>query len=177
MKTITMHYTTITAEELKKMDWVKVRAETETGIIIEWEIIIQWNSIYILHNNNNADGGRPHNMRWYGFSWSICNSNPHLDIKRLETIDDSFVEWEEVYVSDESVEDAIKKWGKNIYLMKSKMWKHLVVYSKDTDAYNEWEDFVLCTYSYVAKIPKEETIEMTMEEVCKALGKRVKIID
>ena len=34
------------------------------------------------------------------------------------------------------------------------------------------------SYKYIAKIPKEEPVEeMTMEQVCKALGKKIKIIE
>lgn len=179
-----IYYKTITAWELRKMDWVKVKAENNNGVIIEWEVAIERLWTFILHNNAEANGKKANDMRWYEYSrlvfYKVENDGQLTRrIKRLETIE-NFVEWEEVYVSDHSIEHAIDFKNKKIYLCtlpKWKKYKYVCVYDGHGKNFLEWKDYEASMRKHIAKIPKEETVEMTMEEVCKALGKKVKIIE
>lgn len=101
------------------------------------------------------------------------SDSDEVEIINLKVIED-FTEWEEVYVSDESVDDAINNKYKMIYICTSSSWKHIVQW---VSQYNEKSDRFY-SYKYITKIPKEEPVEeMTMEQVCKALGKKIKIIE
>lgn len=173
-----MYYEKITAWELRKMNGVRVKAETPSLKIIEWEITVENNNVFILHNNREAMGNDADDAKWYKYSWRLLfssDSDNHLtkEINILETIEE-FTEWEEVYVSDESVDDALNDKYKMIYICTSSSWKHIVQW---VSQYNEKSDRFY-SYKYTVKIPKEEPVEdMTMEQVCKALGKKIKIIE
>ena len=77
---------------------------------------------------------------------------------------DEFTEWEEVYVSSVSIEDALKCKEKRIYLT-TLHWNvnggnNLVVLKWDEKKYKNWEKYEFITFKYIAKIPKEETIKI-----------------
>jgi len=173
-----MHYTTITSWELRKMDWAKVRAETDGWKIIKWEITVEDKEVYILHNNPEEHGANAKDKKWYKYSWLLTfefneNDEPTTEINRLETIEE-FTEWELVYVSDYSIEESLKDQRKRIYLYTTKKWIHVTQREKEyEDSSSGW----VYWRKYIAKIPKEETVEMTMEEINKALWKKVKIIE
>ena len=174
-----MYYEKITAWELRKMNGVRVKAETPSLKIIEWEITVENNNVFILHNNREAMGNDADDAKWYKYSWRLLfssDSDNHLtkEINILETIEE-FTEWEEIYVSDESVDDALNDKYKMIYICTSNSWKHIVQWPS---AYNNQSYRWFYLFKYIAKIPKEEPVEeMTMEQVCKALGKKIKIIE
>lgn len=174
-----MYYEKITAWELRKMNGVRVKAETPSLKIIEWEITVENNNVFILHNNREAMGNDADDAKWYKYSWRLLfssDSDNHLtkEINILETIEE-FTEWEEVYVSDESVDDALKHTCKQVYIYTLKNWNHIVQHPY---YYNSQSYVWFYSYKYIAKIPKEEPVEeMTMEQVCKALGKKIKIIE
>lgn len=182
-----MHYENITAWELSKMDWKKVIAKTtgswdeeKNWIVIEWEITFQHWNIYILHNNMNANGSRPNDMKWYLCSRIIWYTFTTVEkykwsknfIQWLETID--FVEWDGVYVSDVSIEHAINEKQTRAYIYTKESWMYITQYTSDyvsnSDTWFNW-------YKFIVKVPKEEVVEMTMEQVNKALGKKIKIIE
>jgi len=97
-----------------------------------------------------------------------------VEIRNLKVIED-LTEWEEVYVSDESIEDALKKKYNLIFICTSNSWKHIVQWKS---WYQAQSDTAFSSYKYIVKIPQEEQVEeMTMEQVCKALGKKIKIIE
>lgn len=175
-----MYYKTITIWELKKMNWVKVKAETYQWIFIKWEIAVEYNKIYILHNNPSSNGGAPSDKKQYLFSWYIWwknldNNELSTFNNRIETLDDEFTEWEEVYCSDGGIAHALHNKEKMIYICTSSSWKHIV---QLPSAYNHQSDRWFYLYKYTVKIPKEELVEeMTMEQVNKALGKKIKIIE
>lgn len=101
------------------------------------------------------------------------SDSDEVEIINLKIIED-FTEWEEIYVSDESVDDALNDKYKMIYICTSSSWKHIVQW---VSQYNEKSDRFY-SYKYTVKIPKEEPVEeMTMEQVNKALGKKIKIIE
>ena len=102
------------------------------------------------------------------------SDSDEVEIINLKVIED-FTEWEEVYVSDESVDDALKHTCKQVYIYTLKNWNHIVQHPY---YYNSQSYVWFYSYKYIAKIPKEEPVEeMTMEQVCKALGKKIKIIE
>lgn len=102
------------------------------------------------------------------------SDSDEVEIINLRVIED-FTEWEEVYVSDISVEDALNDKYEMIYTCTSNSWKHIVQWgSRYRDQLDTW----FFAYKYIVKIPKEEPVEeMTMEQVNKALGKKIKIIE
>lgn len=175
-----MLYKRITAWEVRKMNGVKIRAETYSGSIMEWEILVENRKVFILHNNPFDDGLQPLDKKQYWFSWCICwteleDSKPSRNINRIRTLDDEFAEWEEVYISDESIDDALKHTCKQVYIYTLKNWNHIVQHPYH---YNSQLDVWFYTYKYIVKIPKEEPVEeMTIEQVNKALGKKIKIIE
>ncbi len=180
-----MHYKTITTSELINMDWKKVIAkttgssdETKNWIVIEWEITIQHLSIYILHNNMNAKGSKPDDMKWYSCSriiWFTIETSKELKdyIEWLKTIEE-FTEGEEVYCSDDSIEHAIQSGRKSRYVCTIKSWMHITQYGIN---YERQDDYWFMWFKYIVKVPKEEVIEMTMEQVNKALGRKIKIVE
>lgn len=190
---MSVRYTDTTAWELRKMDWLKVEALTRTGHYIEWEISVVWLAVYILHNNSRAAWCRTHNMKWYSHSWNIIDSSNEegyimKEIKRFESIDDPtwFTEWEEVYVSDTSETFALIWKNKRVYLCTLPKWKiekYICVDKDDVSKYSSWKNYNACWWNFIVKIPPEEkkqdeeSVEMTMEEINKALGKKVKIIE
>ena len=102
------------------------------------------------------------------------SDSDEVEIINLKVIEE-FTEWEEVYVSDESVDDALKHTCKQVYIYTLKNWNHIVQHPY---YYNSQSYVWFYSYKYIAKIPKEEPVEeMTMEQVCKALGKKIKIIE
>jgi len=102
------------------------------------------------------------------------SNSDEADIINLKVIED-FTEWEEVYVSDESVEEAIKEKRNLIFICTSNSWKHIVQWNS---WYQSQSDTGFSSYKYIVKIPQEEQVEeMTMEQVNKALGKKIKIIE
>lgn len=175
-----MYYKTITIWELKKMNWVKVKAETDQWIFIKWEIAVEYNKIYILHNNPSSNGGAPSDKKQYLFSWYIWwknldNNELSTFNNRIEILDDEFVEWEKVYSSNNSIDDAINSKYEMIYICTSNSWKHIIQWLSE---YNNQSYRWFYLWKYIAKIPKEESVEeMTMEQVNKALGKKIKIIE
>lgn len=109
----------------------------------------------------------------YLLASTVHLNSQEVNIKSLIVVDD-FTEWDEVYVSDESIDDALKDACKKIYIYTLKNWNHIVQHPYH---YNSQSDVWLSAYKYIAKVPKEETVEMTMEQVNKALGKKIKIIE
>lgn len=190
---MSVRYANMTAWELRKMDWLKVEALTSTGNYIKWEISVVIQEVYILHNNYRANWQCPSNMKWYSHWWLIVSSgqgeNDTMNyIERFESIDEPtwFTEWEEVYVSDYSEEDALWEEIKRIYLYTLPKWKvekYICVNEDYLFKYNSWEDYETCLWKFIVKIPpkeekiEEESVEMTMEEINKALGKKVKIVE
>lgn len=157
-----MHYTTITAGELRKMDWVKVKLERRSWKLDEWIIKVEWKEVNVLYD-----------WKENYLVMSFMDDSFIADINRLETIEE-ITEWELVYVSDKSVEDAIKRQVERVYICTTSKWIHVIQDQKEYR--NNGYDYISWR-KYIAKIPKEETVEMTMEEVCKALWKKVKIIE
>ena len=64
-------FESISKWDLKKYDWKKCKAETDCWKIIEWEVCVEDDSIYILHNNPEVDWVNPNNKKWYSYSWII----------------------------------------------------------------------------------------------------------
>lgn len=157
-----MHYTTITARELRKMDWVKVKLERKSWKLNEWIIKVEWKEVNVLCDwMENCLA-----MSWRDDSFIA-------DINRLETIEE-FTEWELVYVSNISIKDAIEVKYEFVFLYTTKKWIHII---QDKEEYEKVSPYVIQWRKYIAKIPKEEIVEMTMEEINKALWKKVKIIE
>lgn len=61
-----------TAGELRKMDGRKCEAVTNTWYDIVWEIRVEDNEVFILHNNEYANWSKAREMKWYDYSWSIA---------------------------------------------------------------------------------------------------------
>lgn len=61
-----------TAGELRSMNGRKCEAVTNEWNYIVWEITVEDNKVYILHNNEYADWTPPKDMKWYAYSWIIC---------------------------------------------------------------------------------------------------------
>lgn len=157
-----MHYTTITAWELRKMDWVKVKLERQSWEKSEWYIKVDEKEVSMVYN-------------WvvYYFAPGWREGSFKADINRLETIED-FTEWELVYVSDNSVEHALQAKNKEVYIYTNSKWIHITQLKW---SYNHNWIWDFCWYWYIAKIPQEESVEMTMEEINKAIWKKVNIIE
>ena len=174
-----MHYKTITAWQLRQMDWVKVKAKTIYWDIIQWEIYVDWwEYVYIIHNNKEATWNWNGETRWYACHY--CLTEERVDdeevstqIEWLQTIEE-FTEGEEVYCSDDSIEHAIKSGRKSRYVCTIKSWMHIIQYGIN---YERQDDYWFMWFKYIVKVPKEEVIEMTMKQVNKAMGKRIKIVE
>lgn len=111
---------------------------------------------------------------WAYLLASTVHSNAdEVNLKSLRVLED-FNEWDEVYVSDESVDDALSCGNIRVYICTSNSWRHII---QSLQLYNSKSDSWFSSYKYIVKIPQEETIEMTMEQVNKALGKKIKIIE
>ena len=67
----------ISKVELKKYNGKKCRFETNYWNICEWEIYVEENKVFVLHNNNDddADWCSPKEMKGYNYSWVIYTTN------------------------------------------------------------------------------------------------------
>ena len=67
-----MIYDIITLWELKKYNWYNCRAtiwnDNNNLTDVEWEIYVDWNNIYMLHNNSECQWLWPTKFRWYKYS-------------------------------------------------------------------------------------------------------------
>ena len=110
----------------------------------------------------------------YLLASTVHLNSQEVNIKSLIVVDD-FTEWEEVYVSDISVEDALNNRNSLFFICTTSSWRHIVQWGS---WYRVNADTWFSAYKYISKIPKEEPVEeMTMEQVNKALGKKIKIIE
>lgn len=78
-----------------------------------------------------------------------------------------FTEWEYVYASDHSIESALKFKDRRIYLT-TVPWncksKYICVGDWNEEEYKNWEEFNICRWEYIVKVPKEELIEITTKD-------------
>ena len=155
-----------TAWQLRAMKGKIVEITLSDWTIKKWIISVNiFNSVHLMCELKN----------WaYLLVPAAYSNSDEADIINLKIIED-FTEWEEIYVSDESVDDALNDKYKMIYICTSNSWKHIVQWPS---AYNNQSYRWFYLFKYIAKIPKEEPVEeMTMEQVNKALGKKIKIIE
>lgn len=126
-------------------------------------------------------------LSFYWFDWNKAYnwSNTYYDINDFENnptlltltqfkqMREEFTEWEEVYISSDSVDEAIKNKGTRTYLNTVKNI-NICVFLWDEDSYENWKPFDVTARWYIAKIPKEE--EMTLKDICKELWRDIKIV-
>jgi hypothetical protein len=139
-----------TLEFLEKQ-WVK-RSDWDKLTEFDW-----WKAYFEEYQNDWWLWFKFKNIRLDSY-WSL---NCFLEDEKLEQInfksiinETMFKEWEEVYVSDKSVEDALKNKDKRIYLWT--FWKvNACVCKWFEEYYKDWEYFVIANRKYIAKIPAE----------------------
>ena len=92
----------------------------------------------------------------------------YLDNCEQKTKEEELKEWDYVYVSDESEEDALKGKYKKILLRKCSDWYVCIQYGFEKE-YLKWETFHTRIWDYAVPIHKEEikktiTLEVTEEQ-------------
>lgn len=90
---------------------------------------------------------------------------------QLELIDKQPKEGDLVEVKDSDM----NSWTKRIYLMSDKSGRHLCVNLLDENPYKNNEHYDTTTWEQMRPIPKEKVEELTMEEICRELGREIKI--
>lgn len=157
---------TYTAWQLRALKGKTVEVTLPNWTVEKWIVNVnQYNSVNIILE--------PWTRAPLLLASSMDSDSSIVDIIKLRVIED-LTEGEEVYVSDISVEDAIKNTCKKIYIYTLNNWNYIVQHPYH---YNSQSDVWLSAYQYIAKVPKKEIVEMTMEQVNKALGKKIKIIE
>ena len=117
-------FESISKWDLKKYDWCKCRCEIHTWDIIEWEIYVEDDYVFILHNNEYFDWDKSKELKWYNYSWKIysdiysneaMNNNNYYEWIEIETnslkhneVEVDGVVYRKVYVSRISSEDALE---------------------------------------------------------------------
>lgn len=82
------------AGELRKMNGRKCEAVASHWYFLVWEIAVENNKVYILHNNSSANWWYPENMKWYNYGWVIINNhrnNVYIsdEIKSIKFLDET----------------------------------------------------------------------------------------
>lgn len=163
-------YETISAGELRKMHWKKCRLETDGWAIIEdWFISInsEW-FVFIAHNNMKAMGARPNEMFWKEYAVCLYTGSESDDkrdsrIYNWIEIEEIMQEWDEVYVSDISEEQAIKNKDRYILLRACKNGYVCIVRMYEY-CYKEWNTFGTTTWKYAVPIPQAKTLTIKTED-------------
>jgi hypothetical protein len=127
----------ISKGDLKKYPLCQCRCKIFTWNIIEWEIYVEDDFIFILHNNLLVDWWRADNLKWYeysrqiysnGYSDEAMNNNNYewieIEFKnplKHNEVEVNWIVYRKVYVSDESVEKALEVKDERI-LIKELPW-------------------------------------------------------
>jgi len=177
--------------DLKKYDWFKCSFQNSDWTICEWEFCIEDDCIYVLHNTPEANWNKPYDIKWYNYSWIIysnaysneaINNNNYqwieIETKELKhnEIEVDWVVYRKVYVSDNSIEDALMLKKERILLTTlpwvSIYWKYVAVMKMNTEDFLSWKGYDYNIWRYIAEIPepKEEvktkvTLELTKEQI------------
>ena len=142
----------------KVWDKVKYLKNTTNNQAIIWEE-------YFITEIDDYDEVAPYSL--WKLKWEYENSMwvREDDIELVE-LEEEFKVWEEVYVSDESIEDAITSKQKRIYLY-SLPWnaemKYICVDIGDEEDFINWKDYSIETWRYITKITKEEIKSRTID--------------
>jgi len=171
-------FESISKWDLKKYDWKKCKAETDCWKIIEWEVCVEDDWVYILHNNPQADWDKPNNKKWYSYTWSIYTSEDDcifnnytykwIEIETLahNEVEVDWVVYRYVYVSDDSEEEALESKYKKI-LLSTLSWKVYSKYICVDDSYTEdflnWGYYDYLAWDYTVDIEIPETKEEKKE--------------
>ena len=159
-------------KELVK-DWDDIQCEIE-WTFIEWKITIENGNIFICQDKKDWD--RCNDRKWYEYSWIIEEKVEFNDLSKIR-LDNLILEWEEVYVSNSSIESALKDKNKRIFLYKTpwnKDYPFMVVIKDSMEEYKSWNDYLTTFYKYITKV--KEIKEYTMEELTEKLGEKFKIV-
>lgn len=125
----------------------------------------------------------------YEENLTFCNldfyENAYSNIKKIKfkylpyLLEESFKEGERVYVSDTSIEEALESKKERIYLCTvqwNTKYKYICVDNVSEKDYKDWKYFATTFWKHIVKIHKPSQVqEMTMEEICKELGREIKI--
>lgn len=84
-------------------------------------------------------------------------------------VEEIYIPWERVWVSDHSQELA-DEWLQNNYITYY-IWKN-----KNGRYITEYEDWAIVRWKFISKKSKPKAKEMTMKEICKELGREIKIV-
>jgi len=169
-------FNTISKGELKKYDKKKCRIETDNWYICEWEIYIEDDRVFVLHNNSETDWTRPKEMKGYEYSRLLYRkienneTSDNLSYKRIDIDTEEFVRWEEVLVRDNEEED----WKKRIYLTTID-WANtpfVCVSRWYKEEFKEWKPFDFIAWKHIKKIETKK--EYSMNEIASSLGIDVK---
>lgn len=113
------------------------------------------------------------NIEYCAFTHPIYNSN--LFIYAGDCISMDIKEGDPVWVSNNSEDSAIRCDCKRIYVATTSKGLHLCVHSKDEGQYKKGEPgYNTTAYKYV--VPVQAVKEMTMTDVEKLVGCKVKIV-
>ena len=118
----------------------------------EWEWILEmnkyWDYFTSIYSNEQL-------IEDFLYKEHFITPNPN-------TITVDWVEYREVYVSSESVEDALEKKEKRILLYElpwKKRYKYQTVYEFDEKDFINYRNYNISFYDYIAEIPLEEPTE------------------
>ena len=126
----------------------KVRFKIKDSKIIEWKILSKGLSLLVKDDLLVTQSERDENNISY--------------IERIEILEEEPKEWDYVYVSDESVEDALRKKEKRILITAipwDTKYKYICVVDWNEDLYNDQKSYRWVHRRYIAPIPKEEQEE------------------
>ena len=177
------------------MNTLKIKhtlAIQEDGVTIKWQITdVIWNDndrndryeIRSKKKDHSIESfGKPELRKFNLYVWGLIKehdkdiiSHTYDSPEEAQEMMDFIMEhtvkdYEYVYVSDESEEDALKEKDKRILLF-TFPWntykKYACVWSWHEHDFEKWSEYSIITRKYAVPIPKEEekvTIEMTKEE-------------
>jgi hypothetical protein len=109
---------------------------------------------------------------YYWFDWTYdsnddindFDNNPTLiTLEQWNECVDWVSEYREVYVSNESVEDALKTKHKRIFITELPLnpsYRYICVRHQYREEFEKWEKYEWDAWGYIAEIPNEELIEI-----------------
>ena len=168
-------FNTISKWKLKGYDGKKCRFKTNNWEIYEWEIYIEDDRVYVLHNSK-ADWCFFEEIKGYSGARCIYSGYQtddvldNLSYNRIEINIEEFVRWEEVLARDDEEDD----WDKAIYLTTIDWAKYpfICVNWLYEEEFKEWKPFNWVSCKYIKKIGTKK--EYSMNDIASSLGIDVK---